>query len=678
MHATLVMIVACVCAHTTVTTTQVLATTVCAYAMKDGVAPTVLSASASAVVCMGAVTMVYASAKLDGVEATATSKIVLQTATITVCALTAYVPASLTGQGHRATKDYAQVCAVVMVSASKRTQRAFALTSLLDQHATCVNVQHHLPTPPAVGMGSAIKTGTVLVRMGMKVLLARLHRVHQSVNYMDAAKQASAYAMMDMEAQIVPNERARMTAAIMVLASLTSLANATTTGKANCVTYAFAIRTARTMDTASTALVTVLATTLGNNAKQKYVKISAPATGIAWNMDCAHAAEDGKARTVAKLFAHQKTSSLIVQVTVLVFSMCTLLREMVPKRLSRCRKCFCAKGYTGAACNLRTCSKECEDSPHSDCHDGVCYCKQGFGGDFCTQTLCLKDCGGHGVCKGNGTCECYSGWKGKSCEIETCTDRCTQEWEGVVTGVCNNNKCKCQPGYHGKDCKQKTCAYNCNEPNGFCNGADGECYCTSGFGGVDCSIELVGCPNKCGGRGTCVGSPKRCQCEDGWKGIACEVKDCPNKCSGNGECAPGTNGKCNCKPGWYGADCSCGHECLNGGVCEKGICQCAHGFRGVNCSHTICENDCSFRGECVLADKEAYGTTEAKCNCKAGFEGDDCSIRQCPSDCHNTDKVDRGVCDSGSVTANKNTLGTTAACTSASKARAEVLSLLSL
>ena len=62
-----------------------------------------------------------------------------------------------------------------------------------------------------------------------------------------------------------------------------------------------------------------------------------PATGIAWNMDCAHAAEDGKARTVAKLFAHQKTSSLIVQVTVLAFSMCTLLRETGPKRPSRCQ-----------------------------------------------------------------------------------------------------------------------------------------------------------------------------------------------------------------------------------------------------------------------------------------------------------------------------------------------------
>ena len=134
-----------------------------------------------------------------------------------------------------------------------------------------------------------------------------------------------------------------MTAAIMVLASLTSLANATTTGKASCATFAFAIRTARTTGTASTALVTVSAITLGNSVKQKYVKISAPATGIAWNMDCAHAAEDGKARTVAKLFAHRKTSSRIVLAMVLVFNMCTLLQEMVPKALNLCRNASAPK-----------------------------------------------------------------------------------------------------------------------------------------------------------------------------------------------------------------------------------------------------------------------------------------------------------------------------------------------
>merc|ERR1711968_286354 len=183
--------------------------------------------------------------------------------------------------------------------------------------------------------------------------------------------------------------------------------------------------------------------------------------------------------------------------------------------VKRVPKCFCTAGYTGAACHLKSCSKECEASENSDCHDGVCYCKPGFGGDFCTPTLCLKDCHGHGVCGGNGTCKCHSGFRGESCEIETCDDRCEQEWEGVVTGVCSNDKCKCKPGYHGKDCKEKSCAYQCNEPNGYCNGADGECYCKSGFGGVDCSIQLVGCPDNCGGHGSCIGTPKKMRLRKG-------------------------------------------------------------------------------------------------------------------------------------------------------------------
>jgi len=85
----------------------------------------------------------------------------------------------------------------------------------------------------------------------------------------------------------------------------------------------------------------------------------------------------------------------------------------------------------------------------------------------------------------------------------------------------------------------------------------------------------------------------------------------------------------------------------------SGVCHCAHGFRGVNCSHTICPKDCSQRGECILEDmelhgvNETFGSVEASCKCSEGFEGDACDIRRCPNDCHNTDSEVRGKCERG-------------------------------
>lgn len=253
-------------------------------------------------------------------------------------------------------------------------------------------------------------------------------------------------------------------------------------------------------------------------------------------------------------------------------------------------------------------------------------------------------------------------------------------------------------GYTGSDCKQKTCGVDCNDLEGwgYCNGHDGQCYCESGYGGVDCSIKLIGCPNDCNGNGICTGEPKSCKCNDDYSGIACEVKACPvgtiqphqlllpiqkssatggeadingatggenegssegatgaaapsfmsfleteeqrkslpQVCSQHGVCAPGIGGLCECGPGYYGGDCSCTHDCYNGGTCYGGVCLCAYGWRGLNCSHTICPNDCSKRGECV----------DETCKCDEGFGGDDCSERRCPNNCKNNGLCDKGVC----------------------------------
>ena len=300
---------------------------------------------------------------------------------------------------------------------------------------------------------------------------------------------------------------------------------------------------------------------------------------------------------------------------------------------------------------------------------------------------------------------------------------------GVVTGVCESDHCKCLPGYTGNDCKEKTCGVDCNaqEGWGYCNGHDGQCYCESGYGGVDCSIKLIGCPNNCNGNGDCEGEPKSCVCHSGFSGIACEVKACPvgtlqphsfllpeqsatgtsasaatggaagtgtegtdgkesatgseenvvdaadsaatgsgdgseevkepdfsvwqpqasfleltapaatlenTVCSQHGVCAPGIGGLCECGNGYYGDDCSCTHDCYNGGTCYGGVCLCAYGWRGLNCSHTICPNDCSTRGSCV----------DENCQCDVGFGGVDCSERRCPNRCSLHGLCDSGVC----------------------------------
>jgi len=364
-------------------------------------------------------------------------------------------------------------------------------------------------------------------------------------------------------------------------------------------------------------------------------------------------------------------------------------------------KCFCEEGFTGSDCSLLGCSEECTSAGDAVCRNGVCYCRPGMGGDHCTRTLCERDCHGHGSCKSEGLCECDDGWRGKNCETSTCSKTCNEEEGGVATGVCEKGVCKCLPGYTGENCKQKTCGVDCNEAEGwgYCNGHDGQCYCESGYGGIDCSILLVGCPNNCNGRGACRGSesdgssietsietPERCHCEDGYSGIACEVKACPigviqphhallldtqnasvgnvtfppssssspltfleivettkkkkkkmlllDVCSRHGVCAPGIGGLCECGAGYYGADCSCTHDCFNGGECSGGVCLCAYGWRGLNCSHTICPNDCSHRGKCV----------DESCECDVGFGGDGCSERRCPNSCSGHGLCDGGIC----------------------------------
>lgn len=67
----------------------------------------------------------------------------------------------------------------------------------------------------------------------------------------------------------------------------------------------------------------------------------------------------------------------------------------------------------------------------------------------------------------------------------------------------------------------------------------------------------------------------------------------------------------------------CGpQECLNNGVCEKGICECPDGFEGLYCELDACASaNCQNGATC----------NNGVCDCPPGFEGTNCSTVIVPS-----------------------------------------------
>merc|ERR550514_841224 len=68
----------------------------------------------------------------------------------------------------------------------------------------------------------------------------------------------------------------------------------------------------------------------------------------------------------------------------------------------------------------------------------------------------------------------------------------------------------------------------------------GNVYCPANATRELCLPEYEGCPNLCGGRGTCITDTatggRRCVCTSGFGGADCTTQQCPNDCSGNGRC----------------------------------------------------------------------------------------------------------------------------------------------
>ena len=334
--------------------------------------------------------------------------------------------------------------------------------------------------------------------------------------------------------------------------------------------------------------------------------------------------------------------------------------------------CKCQVGRGGSACEYQMCTKSCSD--HGSCllikGEQKCKCDAGYGGDNCEVVDCSiwDNCGGstHGECgltaKGVPQCLCSEPYTGTNCTAVKCT---TQH---CIHGTCANEKCTCESGWKGAMCDFRVpCpAPGCGESGrcvGDANGV-GKCECSPGFTGPNC-LDIV-CEDKCSGHGTCLNNG--CICESGYHGEKCEITaPCPNNCNGHGECNYDQTNKtsiCDCEDMYDSAegagDCSvqrgktwldasgklqykclapyygnlcqskgCKVPCKNNGTCAiDGICDCQPGYKGVDCSETVCPNGCNGGGECDLSAK--------MCRCFYGYSGPACSVYNaeiCQSNC---------------------------------------------
>lgn len=75
--------------------------------------------------------------------------------------------------------------------------------------------------------------------------------------------------------------------------------------------------------------------------------------------------------------------------------------------------CHCHPNFTAPDCSVPRCP-----CINGDCHpDGSCHCWTGFRGSLCEAEKCAIGCEEHGKCMSDGRCQCQAGWNGDNCAI---------------------------------------------------------------------------------------------------------------------------------------------------------------------------------------------------------------------------------------------------------------------
>ena len=302
------------------------------------------------------------------------------------------------------------------------------------------------------------------------------------------------------------------------------------------------------------------------------------------------------------------------------------------------RKCACAKGYAGEACEIQ-CKGPSLDAPCAnrgacDKRDGTCHCKPGFEGVDCNT---LK----HEVTP---TCECG---------IARLTRLASGAEMQVCTGRLTGTTCSCREGWTGADCDlfcpgagPPALAADPDSAEAFLCGGRGVCppaagsllaqcacddgYTATGVGGVCVAATCAAgtCPES---RGNCVfdvaSSAMACVCRGGYIGQGCNTCACKfggtcNDITAECECPPGQTGKL-CEESEPATGAVRDAYCENGGEYVDSLrrCSCALGFIGEKCD-VACDSDtdCSGNGVCDATVWETTGSS--MCTCATGFSGD--------------------------------------------------------
>eukprot|EP00824_Muranothrix_gubernata_P016286 TRINITY_DN33841_c0_g1_i1.p1 TRINITY_DN33841_c0_g1~~TRINITY_DN33841_c0_g1_i1.p1 ORF type:complete len:840 (-),score=214.12 TRINITY_DN33841_c0_g1_i1:52-2571(-) len=257
------------------------------------------------------------------------------------------------------------------------------------------------------------------------------------------------------------------------------------------------------------------------------------------------------------------------------------------------RVCQCFPGFEGADCSQVApepvpipmeiakgtgCPNNCNGQ--GVCFNQQCLCNTGFYGVGCNRTVgCPNDCNGRGECR-SGVCFCVPGWEGEDCKEAASEVTMARPDSAKVVRDVTYEKIKF---FYAK--YQDRMDVTEDELAGWAQPflrkkikmQDIEKQIAKGL-----PPPVITCMNNCTDHGKCKYG--ECSCSPGWEGEDCSVKSCPNRCNGQGTCV---DGRCVCKPGYEGEDCgtlACINDCNDRGMCVNGQCQCDTPYGGVDCS----------------------------------------------------------------------------------------------